>query len=233
MARETAADALDHRSVLQAIRRQRAVGAHGVGTLRSGARRIAARWLEQRKDTLTAWLSTLILLSTFGFLRVCRVGETDVLLSLGCCIALIGLTRLDERPEDRTSGWYLFWAGFAIALMTKGAASVVIPLTALSFAAMQRWRLDRFGRRFWLGLLLFALLVLPWHLEMVHLFGRRFLDEYLGLHVLSRATSQIEGHTSPWVVLLPGSAGFGGSICRAVSGGALRSVGAARSFAHG
>jgi 4-amino-4-deoxy-L-arabinose transferase-like glycosyltransferase len=152
-------------------------------------------WLEKRKGGLTAWLSTLILLSTFGFLRVCRVGETDALLSLGCCVALIGLTDLDEGDGK---GWYFFWGGFAVALMTKGAAAVVIPLTGVVFAVLQRWRLDRFGKAFWLGLCGFLLLVMPWHLAMYHLFGERFWAEYVGLHVLARATGQIEGHTSRW-----------------------------------
>jgi 4-amino-4-deoxy-L-arabinose transferase-like glycosyltransferase len=44
----------------------------------------------------------------------------------------------------------------------------------------------------------FAALVLPWHLYMLHAFGRAFLDEYLGLHVITRATSQMEGHQTPW-----------------------------------
>ena len=33
---------------------------------------------------------------------------------------------------------------------------------------------------------------------MLHIFGRAFLDEYLGLHVITRATSQMEGHQTPW-----------------------------------
>ena len=153
------------------------------------------RWLTSRKDILAAWLSTFILLSTFGFLHVCRVGEMDVLLSLGCCIALCGLTAVQDR---RQNGWYLFWAGLAISLMTKGAASIVLAIAAVLFAALERWNVTRLGRSFWLGLLLFLLAVLPWHLYMFHLFGARFLTEYLGFHVLARATHQIEDHVTHW-----------------------------------
>ena len=151
-------------------------------------------WLA-RKDILAAWLSTLILLGTFGFLHVCRVGEMDVLLSLGCCIALSGLAAIQDR---QLSGWYLFWAGLAIALMTKGAASIVLVIAALLFAAIERWNPTRLGRSFWLGLLLFLALVLPWHLYMFHRFGADFLTEYLGFHVLARATHQIEEHNTHW-----------------------------------
>jgi 4-amino-4-deoxy-L-arabinose transferase-like glycosyltransferase len=152
-------------------------------------------WLLSRKGALAAWLSTLILLSTFGFLHVCRVGEMDVLLSLGCCIALCGLTEIQAL---RLNGWYLFWSGMAIAVMTKGAASVVLIIAAILFAAIERWNATRLGRSFWLGLSLFLIAVLPWHLYMFHQFGVRFLTEYLGFHVLSRATHQIEDHITHW-----------------------------------
>jgi 4-amino-4-deoxy-L-arabinose transferase-like glycosyltransferase len=152
-------------------------------------------WLARRGDILAAWLSTFILLSTFGFLHVCRVGEMDVLLSLGCCISLLGLSAIQDR---RLGGWYFFWAGLAIALMTKGAASIVLVIAALLFAAAERWNSTRFGRSFWLGLLLFLAAVLPWHLYMSHLYGKSFLTEYFGFHVLSRATHQIEEHITHW-----------------------------------
>jgi 4-amino-4-deoxy-L-arabinose transferase-like glycosyltransferase len=152
-------------------------------------------WLARRKDVLAAWLSTFILLSTFGFLHICRVGEMDVLLSLGCCIALCGLTSIQDR---KPSGWYLFWAGLAMALMTKGAASIVLVVATLLFAALERWNSTRLGRSFWLGLSLFLICVLPWHLYMFHRFGVGFLTEYLGFHVISRATHQIEEHITHW-----------------------------------
>lgn len=159
-------------------------------------------WLAGRKDQLTAWLCSVILLATLGFQHVCHMGEMDVLLALGCCLAVIGLTEVDESAGRNLNGWYLFWGGFVIALMTKGAASVVLPLTAVLFALSQRWRTDRLNRAFWLGLLLFLLLVLPWHLYVFHLYGSQFLAEYLGLHVLARATHQIEGHvTHAWYYL--------------------------------
>src|SRR5882757_2914050 len=152
-------------------------------------------WLFRRKNALAAWISTVMLLGTFGFLHVCHVGEMDVLLSLGCCIALCGLTAVQEC---RLNGWYLFWGGFAIAAMTKGSASIVLVLTAVLFAGLDRWDLRRFGKAFWLGFLFFLAAVLPWHLYMFSRFGQDFLGEYLGYHVLARAAHPIEGHLTHW-----------------------------------
>jgi 4-amino-4-deoxy-L-arabinose transferase-like glycosyltransferase len=152
-------------------------------------------WLARKTDIVAAWLSTIILLGTFGFLHVCHVGEMDVLLSLGCCISLCGLTAIQDRNHG---GWYLFWSGLAIALMTKGAGCIVVIITAILFALVERWNSTYFRRQFWLGLLLFVVAIHPWHLYMIHRFGNLFLREYLGFHVLSRATHQIEEHVTHW-----------------------------------
>ena len=82
--------------------------------------------------------------------------------------------------------------------MTKGAASIVLIIAALVYAALERWNGSRLGRSFWLALSLFLLAVLPWHLYMFHLFGASFLTEYFGFHVLARATHQIEDHVTHW-----------------------------------
>jgi len=147
------------------------------------------------RGVLAAWISTIVLLSCFGFLRVARMGELDALLTLGCVIALSGLHAVDER---RLRGWYWFWIGFAVAVMTKGAASVTVLLTVLVLLAWNRWGWRNLGLPFLGGLCVFAALVLPWHLYMLHVFGREFLGEYLGLHVITRSTTQMEGHATPW-----------------------------------
>ncbi len=147
------------------------------------------------RGVMAAWISTIMLLGGFGFLRVARMGELDALLTLGCVIALWGLAKV---ADGNLSGWYWFWSGFAVAAMTKGAASVTLLLTLLVLLVWNRWGWRDLGSPFLGGLLVFAALVLPWHLYMLHAFGRAFLDEYLGLHVITRATSQMEGHQTPW-----------------------------------
>jgi 4-amino-4-deoxy-L-arabinose transferase-like glycosyltransferase len=156
------------------------------------------RWLFRTRDTLTAWLSTVILLSTFGFLHVARVGETDTLLSLGSLLALIGLASL-LRETPSPSGWYLYWTGFAIALMSKSAASGTLFLTLLVLLAMDpNLRRSLARKTFFLGFVIFLALTLPWHLYMFHLYGQVFVRQYLGLHVLGRVAYQFDGHFTPW-----------------------------------
>lgn len=155
------------------------------------------RWLLRTRDNLTAWLSTTILLSTFGFLHVARVGETDTLLSLGALLSLIGLANL-LRPAGPANGWYLYWTGFAIALMSKSAASGTIFLTLLVLLVLDPNLRRRLRAPFFYGFLLFLALALPWHLYMLHRFGAVFVRQYLGLHVLGRVAYQFDGHLTPW-----------------------------------
>ncbi len=164
------------------------------------------RWLLRTTTAatarLTAWLSTVILLSTFGFLHIARVGETDTLLSFGCLLALIGLANLLRQPPppqaNSLNGWYLFWTGFAIALMSKGAASGSLLVTLILLLLFDPTLRHRVRAPFFLGLLLFLALTLPWHLYLLHRFGHVFISQYLDLHVLGRVTHQYDGHLTHW-----------------------------------
>jgi 4-amino-4-deoxy-L-arabinose transferase-like glycosyltransferase len=153
-------------------------------------------WIAVRTRGLSsAWISTAILLTTFGFLRACRRGELDVLLALGCCAALWGLIQVRQGEH---LGWYLFWSGFAFAVMTKGAASITLVLSVGILFVWNCWRWRDLGRPFVQGALLFAVLILPWHIYMGDVFGAGFLREYFGFQVLTRARSAIQGHGEPW-----------------------------------
>lgn len=173
---------------------------------------VVHRQVARLRDLKTAWLTTIILLTTLGFLHVCARGEMDAPLTLACLFALIGLQKA-RRSDVR--GWYLFWVAFAAAVMIKGAASITLLLTLIVLLLWNRglWR----SRAFVYGLLIFLCMVLPWHLFMLHRLGSGFIEEYLGFHVLHRALSPWGGHptawwyygpalvayASPWVLLFP------------------------------
>lgn len=68
-------------------------------------------WLVRRGDGLAAWLNTIFLLGTMGFLHLSHMGEMDLLLTLGCCVSLIGLQKVEEagRGDGTGSGLGLRW----------------------------------------------------------------------------------------------------------------------------
>lgn len=159
-------------------------------------------------------LSAVVLLTCYHFLSFARFGTTDVMLTLFTYLAVYGYLRLDGGGR----WWYLIWSSCALALMVKGAGGAVAPAAVLLALAFD----GRFGEavrsgHFWRGILLASLIVAPWHLFMYVRYGRAFLDEYVGYHVVARSTRALEGHASgylyyigklvdgffPWCLLVP------------------------------
>ena len=80
--------------------------------------------------------------------------------------------------------------------MLKGAGGLVAPL-ALGLALLWDGRLSEMRSSEFRNSVLLALgMVVPWHLAMLILHGRAFLDEYIGYHVLARMRG-VEGHAGP------------------------------------
>jgi 4-amino-4-deoxy-L-arabinose transferase-like glycosyltransferase len=165
-------------------------------------------------NTRAAWLTVMALLTTVGFYDAARFGTTDVMLALGMYIGLIGLCCLEEGLRW---GWYVTWIGLGVAVMTKGAAAAPLFLTIAYFAIGNRRRKENFNRQFFGGLLLFAAIVLPWHIYMWARYGTDFIVNYLGFQVIHRALTTLEGNYggpryyllviaergTPWVFFLP------------------------------
>jgi 4-amino-4-deoxy-L-arabinose transferase-like glycosyltransferase len=161
-------------------------------------------WITQETGSaLTGGLTGLIFLSgRFIFFHAFRTGETDGLLTLFTVLALYGYWRAKPHTTHPVRpGWlYLTGAAIGLAIMTKSAAGIlplmIMGLDYLLSGARQHLPLRRF-----LGPAAFAFaIVLPWHLYESVKWGSRFWGEYLGLHVLKRATEVLHnpGASEGW-----------------------------------
>ena len=161
------------------------------------------------------FLAAVILLTAYHFLSFSRFGTTDVMLTLFTYLALYAYLR---RNDGDQKWWYLVWSSCAAALMTKGAGGLIAPATVvLALVFGQRLGGAVGSKHFWQGALLAFLLAAPWHVLMYVWYGRAFTDEYIGYHVIARATRTLEGHASgyfyyvgklldgflPWCLLVP------------------------------
>ena len=160
-------------------------------------------WVLKRFDALSGWLATLALLASFGFQHASRVGETDVLLSLWLFVAMIGLIR---SLAAEAGGILLFCGAFALALMTKGAASLILLPVAIATLMLDRSNRVRLVREakleMALGTILFLAITVPWHAWMWFHFRGEFTQTYLSGQVLDRIQRPIEGHvTHTWFYL--------------------------------
>ena len=160
-------------------------------------------------------LAAVILLTCYHFLSFSRFGTTDVMLTLFTYLSLYAYLRIGKENQRC---WYLVWSSCALALMVKGAGGLIAPAAIVLALVFEK----RFGEAihsgsFRQGILLALLIVAPWHILMHAWYGRPFIDEYIGYHVIARSTRTLEGHASgyfyyvgklldgffPWCLLVP------------------------------
>ena len=118
-----------------------------------------------------AFLGALVMLTSVGFIRHARLAETDIAQTLFCSLAIFSLhTALTKR-----SGTFVHFslAGIfaGIGFMTKGPASVVMPLAAVAtFLACGADRRSAFRKLGWRGplasLLICAAIAVPWYIAV-------------------------------------------------------------------
>lgn len=160
-------------------------------------------------------LAATILLTCYHSLSFSRFGTTDVMLTLFVYLAVYAYLRLKDENQK---WWYLVWVSCALALIVKGAGGVIAPAAVgLALVFDRRINAAARSRHFWQGCLLALMMVAPWHVLMCVWYGRSFIDEYIGYHVIARSTRALEGHASgyfyyigklvdgffPWCLLVP------------------------------
>ena len=161
------------------------------------------------------FLSAVILLTSAAVVFQARFGTLDVMLTLFIYFSIYAYLHVREGNQK---WWYSFWVSCALAILTKGAAGLVVPITIAVALVLDRRSVGLFSSRyFWQGILLSLLIVAPWHLLMYLQHGQKFIDEYVSYHIIARAATALEGNTgtrtyyleilrahfSPWCYLLP------------------------------
>ncbi|MBI2095895.1 MAG: glycosyltransferase family 39 protein [Candidatus Omnitrophica bacterium] len=145
-------------------------------------RKLLNRW--------TGFLGALVLLSSSHFLRFARFGMLDAPIAFFISIALYFFWLGREKEH------YLVWSGVALGLafMTKSlAALLVFPVVGLYSWWSGESAILR-SRAYLAGLLVAALLALPWHLYMLSHAGWPFFHELFVKHLFLRPTTALDGH---------------------------------------
>ncbi|MCI0649615.1 MAG: glycosyltransferase family 39 protein [Chloroflexi bacterium] len=184
----------------------------------SGVGLVALTYLVGKRayDRWTGFLAAVILLTSYQFIFSARFGTSDVMLTLWIYVAVYAYFRL--RDGHNHNWWYVAGAAFGLAFMVKSAGALVAPATiGLALLLDRRITATLKTREFWLAGLLAVIIVLPWHAFMVLRYGQAFLGEYVGRHIVARATTVLAGHVGsifyylgmlynrffPWFYLLP------------------------------
>lgn len=134
-------------------------------------------------------MASLILLSTPHFILTSRYNTMDIFLAGFSLLSMLFLVRSFKR-EKNLMGCFLF---LALAFMSKSVvALLMIPVFLVYIYMKNGWHILQ-SRYFRLGMILFFLIVLPWHLYMIYVYRLNFLGDYLGYHVFARYSNDILG----------------------------------------
>lgn len=160
----------------------------------------------RRKDAY--WYSGLFLLTAFAFWVLSRGVVTDPALLLWTAVTMYGAYR--GLTEDARRCMVLAYAGAGLAVLTKGPVGLVLPgLILLVWLAVtpdvRRWK-RLFDPA---GIAVFFLVAAPWYVTMYMTHGADFIEGFLGLHNITRATVSEHPEDNHWyyyLLILPLSA---------------------------
>jgi len=150
-----------------------------------------------------------------------RLATTDAML-LAAVVAAMGVLARIYLPErraqlDARSRWTLpaiFWTALAAGVLLKGPLIVmVVGVAALALVVIDRSAGWLLALKPLIGVLWFAILVLPWFVAIMGRSDDAFLAESVGRDLIPKLYSNQEGHGAPpatyfllfWLMFFPGS----------------------------
>ena len=126
-----------------------------------------------------------------------RIAASDALFT--ACVAW-SLLLCWQAYADSQRRWWPGWVALGLAVLTKGPVAVVlVGLVLLLFGWLQR-DLGGLARRLRpiRGLLIAAVMAIPWYLAAVVVEGEPFVRSFFGYHNLQRFTVVVNHHLQPW-----------------------------------
>ena len=132
--------------------------------------------------------------AAFQFDDDARIMQMDIPVGFFVLLALFAFWRARENPKFQL----LFWGTLAFGLMIKSVIGLLPLPVIFLFSLFSRdfgWLKNK---NFWFGLLLFLVLILPWHIIESIRYGREFWHQYLFYHLLERYSGALEGNSGPF-----------------------------------
>jgi 4-amino-4-deoxy-L-arabinose transferase-like glycosyltransferase len=158
-------------------------------------------WMGRRVSPLAAWLAAIFHAMCPLTIGMARVGMTDALLTLWLTIAIIGAI---EGTSGKRTGYLLMALGVGLATLTKGPIGFLLPGATLFLWLIWKRDLKELPKPVCLfAALLFATIVLPWHLAAWRVNGDYFLRQYFWQNQVQRALGLFAGHERPFWFYVP------------------------------
>ncbi len=129
-----------------------------------------------------------------------HIAKTDAALLATIVLAQGALVRCLDRIPELGFGWphALFWTALAAGTLIKGPIILIVVGGTLIWLTVFELSVDDIRRtKPWPGLLLYALLTLPWFLAIGLATDWAFYAESVGRDLLGKVDGAAEGHTGP------------------------------------
>ena len=165
-------------------------GALSVATMFQAMRSVSGRWL-------VGIVGSSILGTSLMFWAVAHGVITDmVLLYTSLMVMIFAYNGLNNDSSKSMVIAYIF---SALGVLTKGPVALVLPgLILLVYVALYRSKQMLLRLFDWKGILAFLIVALPWYLYMYSTHGQDFVNGFLGLHNVTRATQSEHPEDNVW-----------------------------------
>ena len=142
-------------------------------------------------------ISAVILATTMEFVMLAKFAILDIVVTT--CIGfsvLFGFLTQFVQEKNVKYFWWLFYIFSGLAVMAKGIPGFIVPFGTMFFVAIFNKSFKKIFKPqyFIVGILLFLLIVLPWHIVMFKMHDPLFFNEYIMKHHINRFFSSSEIH---------------------------------------
>ena len=150
-------------------------------------------------------ISSLVLAASLEFTMLAKYAILDIFLCTFVALSVLSFyMTLFVCDKNKKYFWWLFYIFSALAVLAKGVPGFVIPFGSAFFVSLLFGRLKECFKpvNLLVGLILFLLITLPWHIVMLKTHSE-FFQEYIVKHHLQRfVNSKDLGRKQPWFYFL-------------------------------
>lgn len=133
--------------------------------------------------------SSLIIATSLEFIILAKYAILDIVLTFYIGLALVSYFSVYFCNENHKKFyWWAFYLFTGLAVMAKGIPGLAIPCGTVFFTSIMAKKFKEIFKPIFIipGLIIFSLIVLPWHILMLKLHDPLFFNEYIIKHHLHR-----------------------------------------------
>lgn len=141
------------------------------------------------------FISAVILATTLEFVMLAKYAILDIVVTT--CVGfsiMFGILTQFTGGRKKLILWWLFYIFSGLGVMAKGIPAFVVPFAVMFFVSVVNKSFkDALKPKYFLtGIILFLLIVLPWHIIMFKIHNPLFFNEYIIKHHINRFFSSSE-----------------------------------------